>query len=52
MQLVNKSRCSAYDCEFVALAQYLDIPLVTADKTILNEFPDIAYSLESYTSSV
>ena len=48
MQLVNASRCSAYDCEFAALAQYLDIPLVTADKKILLEFPDIAKSLDSY----
>ncbi len=48
MQLVNTSQCSAYDCEFVALAQYLDIPLVTADKKLLTEFTDIALSLDSY----
>jgi len=42
MQLVNKSQCSAYDCEFVALAQYLGVPFITADKKILREFPDIA----------
>ncbi len=48
MQLVNSSTCSAYDCEFVALAQYLDIPLVTADKEILREFPNVAKSLDFY----
>ena len=48
MQLVNSSCCSAYDCEFVALAQYLDIPLVTSDKKILNEFPKVATSLDCY----
>jgi predicted nucleic acid-binding protein len=48
MQLVNSSNCSAYDCEFVALAQYLDIPLITADKKILREFPEIAKSPENY----
>ena len=32
MQLVSSSNCSAYDCEFIALAQYLDVPLVTEDK--------------------
>lgn len=48
MQLVNTSQCSAHDCEFVALAQYLDIPLVTADKKLLIEFPDIAKSLDAY----
>ena len=28
MQLVKSSQCSAYDCEFVALAQYLCVPLL------------------------
>ncbi|MCP4603578.1 MAG: type II toxin-antitoxin system VapC family toxin [Proteobacteria bacterium] len=48
MQLVSTSICSAYDCEFVALAQYLDLPLVTADKKILREFPNIAMSLDTF----
>ena len=47
MQLVNSSKCSAYDCEFVALAQYLDVPLITADKKILREFPGIAKSIDT-----
>lgn len=45
MRLVESSNCSAYDCEFVALAKRLNAKLVTADKKILNEFPDIAMSL-------
>ena len=48
MQLVNSSSCSSYDCEFVALAQYLDVPLITADKKILREFPKISQSLDSF----
>jgi predicted nucleic acid-binding protein len=48
MQLVNSSKCSAYDCEFVALAQYLTVPLITADKQIIREFPQIATSLNRY----
>ena len=48
MQLVSSSNCSAYDCEFVALAQYLNVPLITADKKVLREFPNIAKSLDSY----
>lgn len=48
MQLVKSSQCSAYDCEFVALAQYLDTPLITADKKILREFPEIANTTSSY----
>lgn len=46
MQLVNSSKCSAYDCEFVALAQHLCVPLVTADKKVLREFPAIAVSVD------
>lgn len=48
MQLVSSSNCSAYDCEFVALAQYLNAPLITTDKKVLREFPNIAKSLDSY----
>lgn len=48
MKLLCASNCSAYDCEFVALAQYLHTPLITADKKILKEFPDIAKSVDSY----
>jgi predicted nucleic acid-binding protein len=51
MQLVNSSHCSAYDCEFVALAQSLDVPLVTVDKKILREFPHTAKSLDAYLAS-
>lgn len=47
MQLVNSSKCSAYDCEFIALAQHLGVPLVTADKQILREFPTVAMSLDA-----
>jgi predicted nucleic acid-binding protein len=48
MQLVQQSNCSAYDCEFVALAQELKLPLVTADKKILTTFPNITKSLNSF----
>ena len=47
MQMVNSSRCSSYDCEFIALASYLGVRLITADKTLLREFPEIAKSLDS-----
>ncbi len=48
LNLVATSTCSAYDCEFIALARDLDIPLITSDKQILQQFPDIAISLEKY----
>lgn len=44
LRLVAKSGCSAYDCEFVALAMELRVPLVTSDKQILREFPRISIS--------
>jgi predicted nucleic acid-binding protein len=39
LDLVRDSDCSAYDCEFVALALKLDIKLVTMDKKLLRAFP-------------
>ncbi|HET8540136.1 MAG TPA: type II toxin-antitoxin system VapC family toxin [Anaeromyxobacter sp.] len=48
LRLVATSRCSAYDCEFVALADDLGVPLVTSDGLILKEFPDLARSPEAF----
>jgi len=48
--LAARSRCSAYDCEFVALARELNVPLVTTDRQILSDFPDAARSLEEFVS--
>lgn len=45
LRLVESSECSAYDCEFVALAKMNKTILVTEDKKILQQFPDIAVSL-------
>ena len=48
MQLDTSSTCSAYDCEFVALARQLSVKLVTQDKKLLREFPDTAVSLDEF----
>lgn len=40
----HQSDCSAYDCEFLSLAEELNINLVTMDKQILRSFPNIAIS--------
>jgi predicted nucleic acid-binding protein len=45
MQLVENSECSAYDCEFVALAQSMKVQLITMDKKVLKNFPDTAKPL-------
>jgi predicted nucleic acid-binding protein len=50
LQLTTQSTCSAYDCEFVALAEELGISLITVDKQILKEFPHIAVSLAEFTA--
>lgn len=44
LQLVASSPCSAYDCEYVALAEELRVRLVTADREVLRHFPRIAVS--------
>jgi predicted nucleic acid-binding protein len=46
--LAAGSTCSAYDCEFVALAQELGTVLVTMDKQILRDFPDVAVSIDTF----
>lgn len=48
LRLVASSTCSAYDCEFVALATSLNVPLVTVDKQILEQFPQVALSLDEF----
>ena len=51
MRLVADSNLSAYDCEFVALAQTLGVVLVTWDRRIRREFPEIAVSPDAFTQS-
>lgn len=51
LSLVAKSTCSAYDCEFVALARDLGVSLVTVDQQVLDQFPQVAVPLEKYLVS-
>jgi len=48
MQKVAASSCSAYDCEYVALAEDLKTTLVTSDVQILREFPKLTTSLKAF----
>ena len=46
LQLAARSGCSAYDCEFAALAISLGVPLITADRKLAKAFPKVARLLE------
>jgi predicted nucleic acid-binding protein len=45
LELVRDSNCSAYDCEFVALAIQLGVKVVTMDAKLIKAFPQHAKSL-------
>jgi predicted nucleic acid-binding protein len=49
--LAGSTGCSAYDCEFVALAQELGVLLVTGDRRLAAHFPAVAVHLESFVAS-
>jgi predicted nucleic acid-binding protein len=51
LRLAAQTPCSAYDCEFAALAQQLGVPLVTLDGALLKAFPGTAVSLRDYPGS-
>ena len=50
-EIAEKSRLSAYDCEFVVLASVFDVPLVTADKAVLKAFPERALTMEAFLNT-
>ena len=43
LTLTDSSTCSAYDCEFVALAKQLSVKLVTQDKKYSANSPTLQY---------
>ncbi len=48
LALASRSKCSAYDCEFVVLASDLAVSLVTSDREVLSAFPERAVSPEKF----
>lgn len=49
--LASQSGCSAYDCEFVYLAQSEGTRLITADRKLIRRFPGTAISASGYLKS-
>lgn len=45
LRLSAQSRCSAYDCEYIALARHLGLNLVTADARLRKAFPSDTVAL-------
>ena len=48
LELATRSGCTAYDCEFVAVAQDLGVDLVTADQQMLAAFPSTAVAMDAF----
>lgn len=49
--LAARSGCSAYDCEFAALAEDLGLLLVTTDRALLKAFPSVAVTPDVFAAS-
>ena len=50
-RIAGETSLSAYDAEFVALAEALAVPLVTADKIVLKEFPERARTMAGFVEN-
>ena len=51
LRLAQTSGCTAYDCEYVAVATDLNVYLVTLDTQLLRAFPDTAVHLTDFVHS-
>jgi predicted nucleic acid-binding protein len=50
LNLTAQSSCTSYDCEFVALADNLGVPLITVDQKVIAAFPSITTGLREFAS--
>jgi len=48
LEMTSQHRISAYDGEFVVLAQHFGVPFVTFDKPLRKTFPNIAITAEDF----
>jgi predicted nucleic acid-binding protein len=51
LDLAAASGCTAYDCEFVSVAERLQVPLVTNDRQVLSAFPMLAVSIQDFVAT-
>lgn len=51
LKLTEESKCSAYDCEFVILAEQFGLRLVTSDSLLLKKFPGTAVHMSEFMKS-
>ena len=51
LRLAAASGCTAYDCEFIALANDLGVPLVTVDRQLLAQFPKTAITMDNFVAA-
>lgn len=50
LRLAEQSGHSAYDCEFIAVAKRLGVPLVTSDRKLCKSFPETVVSPDNFLS--
>ncbi|OFW07431.1 MAG: hypothetical protein A3H96_05525 [Acidobacteria bacterium RIFCSPLOWO2_02_FULL_67_36] len=48
LKVIEATRLSAYDAEFVALSKELSVPLVTEDKAVRKAFPETTLSMDGF----
>jgi predicted nucleic acid-binding protein len=51
LELAASSKCSSYDCEYVALAEVVGVRLVTTDGPVLRAFPKLAVTPSAFLES-
>ena len=51
LTLASQSGHSAYDCEFVAVARALGVPLITSDRRLISSFPQIAVDIRAFAAA-
>jgi len=50
LELVSMSKCTSYDCEYVALAKEMNLMLVTFDKQLVGAFSNLAVFPQDFVS--